>query len=160
MKNLRICGLFKDCYMRLFAFAIQQPDLYFKVEITCKQTPGKSAALKPKLCCRPKFNLLFENFLRKLLNLLISKQKICSSTENYRVMNHFEYFWAHFSVCQNFQSHFLPFYGQTLVLFWLFCYENQSINKTFFHSAQSAVNVKFCQFCCFLLAADFRGVYL
>ena len=108
------------------------------------------------------FFLLFENFLRKLLNLLISKQKkICSSTKNYRIMNHFEFFWAHFScsisVCQNFQSHFLSFYGQT-GLFWLFCYENQSIKKTFFHSVQSAVNGKFCQFCCFRLAEDFRGV--
>ena len=43
---------------------------------TCQQTPRKSAALKPKFCCRSKWKLmLFWNSHRKSLNLLFSKQK-------------------------------------------------------------------------------------
>ena len=56
------------------------------------QTRRKSAALKPKLYCRPKFNLLFENFLRKLLNLLIYFKAKNMLQKNYRIMNHFEFF--------------------------------------------------------------------
>ena len=56
---------------------------------------NRNSAAAQNLMC---FFLLLENFLQNVLKILISKQKICSSTKKYRIMNHFEYFWAPFFV--------------------------------------------------------------
>ena len=61
----------------------------------------------------------------------------------------------YFSVRQDFQSHVLSFCGQARL--FLFVSLKSKHKQEIFLSAQSALNGKFC---CFLLAADFRGVWL
>ena len=103
----------------------------------------------------------FWKFLPKIIEFLDFKAK--NMLLNQKLSNH-ESFWiflssffCSISVSQNFHSHYLSFFGQT-GLFRLLCYENQSINKTSFHSAQSAMNGNFCHFCYSLLARDFRDI--
>ena len=123
------------------------------ITLASKQTLRKSAALKPKFCCRPKLNLLFSalsKFPPKIIESFISKQKNANQpkiTNSRTILNIFELvfldFPCSFSVHVKIFGHiFFYFMGR---LFWLFCYRNQSINR-FFCSAQFAVNGKFCRF--------------
>ena len=64
-----------------------------------RQTPRKSAALKPKFWCRLKWKLRFSVFWKfpsKIVEFILFKAKICSQTKNYRIMNYYQYFWARF----------------------------------------------------------------
>ena len=92
-----------------------------------------------KICCSQteillplKIKFAFLKFPPKINELIDFKAKKCSPTKNYRLMDHFEYSWAHFFIVFLCTSKFLSFYGQTRFFdYWLFCYANQSINKRF-----------------------------
>ena len=74
---------------------------------------NQNSAVAQNIIC---FFLRFEIFFWKLLNFLIPKQKICSSTKSYRIMNHLYFFELIFVIVLpyvNFFSHiFFHFMGR------------------------------------------------
>ena len=129
-------------------------------KICCHQT---KLLLPPKI----KYAIFsaFCKFSAKFIEFIGFKGKKCPVTKNYWIMNHFEIFELIFLgvfLCTlNFSVTFFSILwsNETLLVILVIWYENKCINKRFFHSAQSAGNGKFCQFCCFLIAADFCSVW-
>ena len=85
----------------------------------------------------------FLDFFSKIIEFNDLKAKNVhqpKTIESWTILNIFELFFCSISMYVKFFGHiFFSLYGQSRV-FWLFCFENQSIKKRFFLSAQSAVN--------------------